>query len=61
MMVLPNLFSSLYVSCRYRSGGGKSQSHNELTVEELRSFVQQLDSLPCNIRQAPLLKVNELR
>ncbi|KAM9859813.1 lysine (K)-specific demethylase 5Ba isoform 2-T2 [Aulostomus maculatus] len=41
---------------RYRSGGGKSQSQNELTVEELRSFVQQLDSLPCNIRQAPLLK-----
>ncbi|XP_012736578.2 lysine (K)-specific demethylase 5Ba [Fundulus heteroclitus] len=41
---------------RYRSGGGKSQNQNELTVEELRSFVQQLDSLPCNIRQAPLLK-----
>ncbi|KAF7654696.1 hypothetical protein LDENG_00066550 [Lucifuga dentata] len=41
---------------RYRSGGGKSQSQNELTVEELRSFVQQLDNLPCNIRQAPLLK-----
>ncbi|XP_005739565.1 lysine (K)-specific demethylase 5Ba [Pundamilia nyererei] len=41
---------------RYRSGGGKSQSQNELTVEELRSFVKQLDSLPCNIRQAPLLK-----
>ncbi|KAM7422346.1 hypothetical protein PAMA_010418 [Pampus argenteus] len=41
---------------RYRSGGGKSQSQNELTVEELRSFVRQLDSLPCNIRQAPLLK-----
>uniref|UniRef100_A0A672JJ40 [histone H3]-trimethyl-L-lysine(4) demethylase n=1 Tax=Salarias fasciatus TaxID=181472 RepID=A0A672JJ40_SALFA len=41
---------------RYRSGGGKSQSQNELTVEELRSFVQQLDKLPCNIRQAPLLK-----
>uniref|UniRef100_A0A8C8DDA6 [histone H3]-trimethyl-L-lysine(4) demethylase n=1 Tax=Oryzias sinensis TaxID=183150 RepID=A0A8C8DDA6_9TELE len=41
---------------RYRSGGGKSQNHNELTVEELRSFVQQLDNLPCNIRQAPLLK-----
>uniref|UniRef100_A0A3B3DZJ7 [histone H3]-trimethyl-L-lysine(4) demethylase n=1 Tax=Oryzias melastigma TaxID=30732 RepID=A0A3B3DZJ7_ORYME len=40
----------------YRSGGGKSQNHNELTVEELRSFVQQLDNLPCNIRQAPLLK-----
>ncbi|XP_023142903.1 lysine (K)-specific demethylase 5Ba isoform X1 [Amphiprion ocellaris] len=41
---------------RYRSGGGKSQSQNELTVEELRSFVQQLDNLPCNVRQAPLLK-----
>uniref|UniRef100_A0A668AFY5 [histone H3]-trimethyl-L-lysine(4) demethylase n=1 Tax=Myripristis murdjan TaxID=586833 RepID=A0A668AFY5_9TELE len=41
---------------RYRSGGGKSQSQNELTVEELRSFVRQLDNLPCNIRQAPLLK-----
>ncbi|XP_037534841.1 lysine (K)-specific demethylase 5Ba [Nematolebias whitei] len=41
---------------RYRSGGGKSQNQNELTVEELRSFVQQLDTLPCNIRQAPLLK-----
>ncbi|XP_069012318.1 lysine (K)-specific demethylase 5Ba [Embiotoca jacksoni] len=41
---------------RYRSGGGKSQSQNELTVEELRSFVQQLDNLPCHIRQAPLLK-----
>jgi len=43
---------------RYRSGGGKSQNQNELTVEELRSFVQQLDNLPCNIRQAPLLKVS---
>uniref|UniRef100_A0A7N8YCY5 [histone H3]-trimethyl-L-lysine(4) demethylase n=1 Tax=Mastacembelus armatus TaxID=205130 RepID=A0A7N8YCY5_9TELE len=41
---------------RYRSGGGKSQNQNELTVEELRGFVRQLDSLPCNIRQAPLLK-----
>uniref|UniRef100_A0A3Q2Z889 [histone H3]-trimethyl-L-lysine(4) demethylase n=1 Tax=Hippocampus comes TaxID=109280 RepID=A0A3Q2Z889_HIPCM len=41
---------------RYRACGGKSQSQNELTVEELRSFVQQLDSLPCNIRQGPLLK-----
>ncbi|XP_010778965.1 lysine (K)-specific demethylase 5Ba isoform X2 [Notothenia coriiceps] len=41
---------------RYRSGGGKSQSQNELTVEELRSFVRQFESLPCNIRQAPLLK-----
>ncbi|XP_061642219.1 lysine (K)-specific demethylase 5Ba isoform X2 [Phyllopteryx taeniolatus] len=40
---------------RFRSCGGKSQSHG-LTVEELRSFVQQLDNLPCNIRQAPLLK-----
>ncbi|XP_029007426.1 lysine (K)-specific demethylase 5Ba [Betta splendens] len=41
---------------RYRSGGGKSQNQNELTVQELRCFVQQLDNLPCNIRQAPLLK-----
>ncbi|XP_034388918.1 lysine (K)-specific demethylase 5Ba [Cyclopterus lumpus] len=41
---------------RYRSGGGKSQNQNELTVEELRSFVRQFDNLPCNIRQAPLLK-----
>ncbi|KAG7280489.1 hypothetical protein CRUP_022018 [Coryphaenoides rupestris] len=41
---------------RYRSGGGRTQSQNELTVEELRSFVTQLDGLPCNIRQAPLLK-----
>ncbi|XP_061920283.1 lysine-specific demethylase 5B-B-like isoform X1 [Entelurus aequoreus] len=41
---------------RYRSCGGKSQSQKELTAEELRSFVQQLDKLPCNIRQAPLLK-----
>uniref|UniRef100_A0A4W4F4E0 [histone H3]-trimethyl-L-lysine(4) demethylase n=1 Tax=Electrophorus electricus TaxID=8005 RepID=A0A4W4F4E0_ELEEL len=39
---------------RYRSGGGKSQ--NQLTVEELRSFVQQLYDLPCSIRQAPFLK-----
>nr|XP_055039906.1 lysine (K)-specific demethylase 5Ba isoform X2 [Misgurnus anguillicaudatus] len=39
---------------RYRSGGGKSQ--NQLTVEELRSFVNQLYDLPCNIRQAPFLK-----
>ncbi|CAB1315168.1 unnamed protein product [Coregonus sp. 'balchen'] len=40
---------------RYRSGGGKSQSQNLLTVEELRSFVRQLHNLPCSIRQAPLL------
>uniref|UniRef100_A0A8C1Y469 [histone H3]-trimethyl-L-lysine(4) demethylase n=1 Tax=Cyprinus carpio TaxID=7962 RepID=A0A8C1Y469_CYPCA len=39
---------------RYRSGGGKSQ--NQLTVEELRSFVNQLYDLPCSIRQAPFLK-----
>lgn len=44
---------------RYRSGGGKSQNQNELTAEELRSFVQQLDNLPCNIRQGPLLKVGK--
>ena len=42
---------------RYRSGGGRTQSHNELTVDELRTFVTQLDGLPCIIRQAPLLKV----
>lgn len=48
----------LYLVCfRYRSGGGKSQNQNDLTAEELRSFVQQLDNLPCNIRQGPLLKV----
>ncbi|TMS19459.1 Lysine-specific demethylase 5B [Larimichthys crocea] len=41
---------------RYRSGGGKSQNQNELTAEELRSFVRQFDNLPCSIRQAPLLK-----
>uniref|UniRef100_A0A673YIL3 [histone H3]-trimethyl-L-lysine(4) demethylase n=1 Tax=Salmo trutta TaxID=8032 RepID=A0A673YIL3_SALTR len=41
---------------RFRSGGGKSQSQNLLTVEELRSFVRQLHKLPCSIRQAPLLK-----
>uniref|UniRef100_A0A665U028 [histone H3]-trimethyl-L-lysine(4) demethylase n=1 Tax=Echeneis naucrates TaxID=173247 RepID=A0A665U028_ECHNA len=46
----------LNLCCRYRSGGGKSQNQNELTVEELRSFVRQLDNLPCTIRQAPLLK-----
>ena len=46
-------------SLRYRSGGGRTQSQNELTVEELRSFVTQLDGLPCVIRQAPLLKVRE--
>ncbi len=46
----------IYVSVdRYRSGGGKSQ--NQLTVEELRSFVNQLYDLPCTIRQAPFLKV----
>ncbi|KAI7795195.1 lysine (K)-specific demethylase 5Ba [Triplophysa rosa] len=39
---------------RYRSGGGKSQ--NQLTIEELRSFVNQLYDLPCTIRQAPFLK-----
>uniref|UniRef100_A0A3P9AII0 [histone H3]-trimethyl-L-lysine(4) demethylase n=1 Tax=Esox lucius TaxID=8010 RepID=A0A3P9AII0_ESOLU len=41
---------------RYRSGGGKSQSQNLLTVEELRTFVRQLQNLPCSIRQAPLLQ-----
>ncbi|XP_023659863.1 lysine (K)-specific demethylase 5Ba isoform X2 [Paramormyrops kingsleyae] len=39
---------------RFRSGGGKSQ--NQLTVEELKSFVRQLYNLPCSIHQAPLLK-----
>ncbi|XP_036386380.1 lysine (K)-specific demethylase 5Ba [Megalops cyprinoides] len=39
---------------RSRSGGGKSQ--NQLTAEELKSFVRQLYNLPCTIRQAPLLK-----
>uniref|UniRef100_A0A8B9LGU5 [histone H3]-trimethyl-L-lysine(4) demethylase n=1 Tax=Astyanax mexicanus TaxID=7994 RepID=A0A8B9LGU5_ASTMX len=39
---------------RYRTGGGKSQ--NQLTVEELRSFIQQLYDLPCTIRQVPFLK-----
>ncbi|XP_036388458.1 lysine-specific demethylase 5B-B isoform X1 [Megalops cyprinoides] len=39
---------------RYRSGGGKSQ--NQLTVEELKSFVRQLYNLPCSLSQAPLLK-----
>lgn len=52
------LLSSSHLCFRYRSGGGKSQNQNELTVEELRCFVQQLDNLPCNIRQAPLLKVS---
>uniref|UniRef100_A0AAY4EYW5 [histone H3]-trimethyl-L-lysine(4) demethylase n=1 Tax=Denticeps clupeoides TaxID=299321 RepID=A0AAY4EYW5_9TELE len=41
---------------RYRSGGGKCQ--NQLSVEELRSFVTQLYNQPCQIRQAPLLKVS---
>ncbi|XP_047678874.1 lysine-specific demethylase 5B-B isoform X8 [Tachysurus fulvidraco] len=39
---------------RYRAGGGKTQ--NQLTVEEMRSFVRQLYSLPCSLMQAPLLK-----
>uniref|UniRef100_A0A3B4E1W0 [histone H3]-trimethyl-L-lysine(4) demethylase n=1 Tax=Pygocentrus nattereri TaxID=42514 RepID=A0A3B4E1W0_PYGNA len=39
---------------RYRTGGGKSQ--NQLTVEELKSFIQQLYDLPCTVRQAPFLK-----
>uniref|UniRef100_A0A8C9TUJ6 [histone H3]-trimethyl-L-lysine(4) demethylase n=1 Tax=Scleropages formosus TaxID=113540 RepID=A0A8C9TUJ6_SCLFO len=39
---------------RSRLGGGKSQ--NQLTVEELKSFVRQLYNLPCSIHQAPLLK-----
>lgn len=60
MLVFINLLSSFCVYCRYRSGGGKSQNQNELTVEELRCFVRQFDNLPCNIRQAPLLKVSQL-
>lgn len=48
----------IFFNVRYRSCGGKSQSQNELTVEELRTFVRQLDALPCNIRQAPLLRVS---
>ncbi|XP_051525204.1 lysine-specific demethylase 5B-B-like isoform X5 [Myxocyprinus asiaticus] len=39
---------------RYRTGGGKSL--NQLTVEEMRSFVRQLYNLPCSLTQAPLLK-----
>ncbi|XP_041953947.1 lysine-specific demethylase 5B-B isoform X1 [Alosa sapidissima] len=39
---------------RFRSGGGKTQ--NQLTVEEVRSFVRQLYNLPCSLAQAPLLK-----
>ncbi|KAM9320723.1 lysine-specific demethylase 5B [Gastrophryne carolinensis] len=39
---------------RFRSGGGKTQ--NQLTVTELRSFVKQLHSLPCNISQTTQLK-----
>lgn len=40
---------------RYRAGGGKTP--NQLSVEELRSFVRQLYNLPCSLMQAPLLKV----
>ncbi|XP_076845699.1 lysine-specific demethylase 5B-B isoform X2 [Brachyhypopomus gauderio] len=39
---------------RYRTAGGKS--HNQLSVEEMRSFVRQLYNLPCSLPQAPLLK-----
>ncbi|XP_057212242.1 lysine-specific demethylase 5B-B isoform X3 [Triplophysa rosa] len=39
---------------RYRTGGGKSP--NQLSVEEMRSFVRQLYNLPCSLTQAPLLK-----
>ncbi|KAA0713965.1 Lysine-specific demethylase 5B-B [Triplophysa tibetana] len=39
---------------RYRTGGGKSP--NQLSVEEMRSFVRQLYNLPCSLMQAPLLK-----
>lgn len=49
-------FMHLFMSvCRYRTGGGKSP--NQLTVEEMRSFVRQLYNLPCSLTQAPLLKV----
>ncbi|NP_001002166.2 lysine-specific demethylase 5B-B [Danio rerio] len=39
---------------RYRTG--KAKSPNQLTVEEMRSFVRQLYNLPCSLTQAPLLK-----
>ncbi|RXN18439.1 lysine-specific demethylase 5B-B-like isoform X2 [Labeo rohita] len=39
---------------KYRTGGGNSP--NQLTVEEMRSFVRQLYNLPCSLTQAPLLK-----
>uniref|UniRef100_A0A8C5MKI2 [histone H3]-trimethyl-L-lysine(4) demethylase n=1 Tax=Leptobrachium leishanense TaxID=445787 RepID=A0A8C5MKI2_9ANUR len=39
---------------RFRSGGGKSP--NQLTIAEFRSFVKQLNSLPCTIAQANQLK-----
>uniref|UniRef100_A0A3B1KA19 [histone H3]-trimethyl-L-lysine(4) demethylase n=1 Tax=Astyanax mexicanus TaxID=7994 RepID=A0A3B1KA19_ASTMX len=39
---------------RYRIAGGKTQ--NQLSVEEMRSFVRQLYNLPCSLTQAPLLK-----
>lgn len=58
MLVFIEPLSRICMYYRYRSGGGKSQNQNELTVEELRSFVQQFDNLLCNIRQAPLLKVS---
>ncbi len=41
--------------CRYRTGRGNSP--NQLTVEEMSSFVRQLYNLPCSLTQAPLLKV----
>uniref|UniRef100_A0A669ER68 [histone H3]-trimethyl-L-lysine(4) demethylase n=1 Tax=Oreochromis niloticus TaxID=8128 RepID=A0A669ER68_ORENI len=44
------------VTAQQLLNGKRQTSQNELTVEELRLFVKQLDSLPCNIRQAPLLK-----
>ncbi|KAI4881507.1 hypothetical protein NFI96_012323 [Prochilodus magdalenae] len=40
---------------RYRTAGGKTQ--NQLTVEEMRSFVRQLYNLPCSLPEAPLLKL----
>ncbi len=43
--------------CRYRTGRGNSP--NQLTVEEMRSFVRQLYNLPCSLTQAPLLKVTD--
>uniref|UniRef100_A0A8C9T0K7 [histone H3]-trimethyl-L-lysine(4) demethylase n=1 Tax=Scleropages formosus TaxID=113540 RepID=A0A8C9T0K7_SCLFO len=39
---------------RHHSGGAKAQT--KLTVDELKSFIQQVCSLPCSISQTALLK-----